>query len=342
MEFCFDLILKEAWKYQALTLPNPAVGALILDKFGKILSLKAHKQAGKPHAEILALQEAYYKLSGDKSILSLEESKEIHKFLKENAKNIFKDCTLYVTLEPCLNEGKTPSCAKLLAELSIKEICIATQDVNKKARGGAEFLENLGMRVIKAWEIKELEGIHKKAKELLIPFARLQKKGAFVLFKYASRLNGSIDGGQISSPKMREFMHNLRSKVDSLLISGKTIREDNPILDVRFATLENKKNPDINILTRMQDFPKTAPLFSVPAREVNIISKVPEFKGFVFCEGGSEFFKTLKPYCDLLLVLITPKFSAEFQKIMQINADCKILHTQSIGEDLALWLQIIN
>lgn len=340
MEFYFDLILKEAWKFQALTLPNPAVGALVLDKYGKILSLQAHKQAGKPHAEVLALQEAYYELTSDKRIFELEESREIHQFLKENAKNIFEDCTLYVSLEPCLNEGKTPSCAKLLAELKIKEVCIATKDVNALASGGAEFLENLGISVIKAWELEELQTIHKRAEELLFPFVCLQNKGSFVLFKYASRLNGSIEGGQISSPKMQEFMHNIRAISQTLLISGKTIREDNPTLDTRFATFKNKKNPNVLILTKMQNFPKTAPLFDVPLRKVEIVSKIPKLQGFVFCEGGSEFLKTLKPYCDLLLLLISPRFSAEFQKIMQIEANCKILHTQMVGEDLALWLQL--
>ena len=67
-----ELAIKEAWKTQCQTLPNPAVGAAILDKRGKLLSIDAHQEAGKPHAEVLALKNADFHLTQDSTIHSLQ------------------------------------------------------------------------------------------------------------------------------------------------------------------------------------------------------------------------------------------------------------------------------
>ncbi|MDE5603664.1 MAG: bifunctional diaminohydroxyphosphoribosylaminopyrimidine deaminase/5-amino-6-(5-phosphoribosylamino)uracil reductase RibD [Helicobacter sp.] len=336
--FYLDLAIKKAWEYQCQTLPNPAVGAVILDKFGAILSVQAHQIAGQPHAEVLALQEAYYCLSGDDSILKLSQSQAIHQFLLENAGDIFKDISLYVTLEPCIHSGKTPSCAELLRILGVKKIIIGAQDCNKEAKGGADSLQSCGVKVIKAWEEKELLKAYEDSKALLIPFSSMQNKGKFVLFKYASRLDGSIDGGQISSKAAQSFMHNLRSRVDTLLISGKSVRLDNPTLDCRYATLKDKKAPHVNILTYLKEFPKTAPLFDVPNREVRILHKIEKFEGFVMCEGGAELLKTLMPQIDMVLFFLNPSMQSDFNLHMQLQANFEILHSQRIGKDLILWL----
>lgn len=87
------------------------------------------------------------------------------------------------------------------------------------------------------------------------------------------------------------------SKADYLLISGKSVRLDQPILDTRFATLESKHTPDVLILTREQNFPHNAPLFNVPCRNVEILHHLDFLQpydlnlesqklGFIFCEGS--------------------------------------------------------
>jgi len=59
-----QLALNKAWKYQDLTYPNPAVGAVVVQE-GKILSIEAHQKAGTSHAEVLALLGAYEGISGE-------------------------------------------------------------------------------------------------------------------------------------------------------------------------------------------------------------------------------------------------------------------------------------
>ena len=58
--FYMKLAIDEAWKYQLLTYPNPAVGCVIV-KNGRLLAIEAHKEAGMPHAEVNALKEAFIK-----------------------------------------------------------------------------------------------------------------------------------------------------------------------------------------------------------------------------------------------------------------------------------------
>ncbi|WP_299549083.1 dihydrofolate reductase family protein [uncultured Helicobacter sp.] len=340
--FYLDLCLQCAWSEQLKTLPNPAVAALVLDKNGKILSLESHKECGKPHAEVLALQKAYAILSGDYTILSLTDSKAIHNYLLKNAILTFKDTTLYVTLEPCSSnkKGQTPSCASLLKALKPKCVIIATKDCNKDAKDGAQELLEDGICVVKAWEEKDLQECYKRANALLLPFNALQTQGKFMFFKYASRLDGSIDGGQISTRQAQSLMHNYRTKADVLLISGESVRVDNPRLDTRFATLE-QRNPNVAILTRQKDFPKTAPLFKVPSRKVEILHSLEEVKslrGFIFCEGGVRLFNALKDEIDLMLVILSPSFKKDSNLTMSLDADFKLLHSTQVSNDIFLWL----
>ncbi|WP_232086748.1 bifunctional diaminohydroxyphosphoribosylaminopyrimidine deaminase/5-amino-6-(5-phosphoribosylamino)uracil reductase RibD [Helicobacter winghamensis] len=340
--FYLDLCLQCAWKEQLKTLPNPAVAALVLDENGAIVSLESHKECGKPHAEVLALQKAYAALSGDNAILSLKESQAIHSYLLKNAIPIFKDTMLYVTLEPCSSnkKGKTPSCATLLKTLKPKCVIIATQDCDKSAKGGAQELIEAGICVIKAWEVEALQAIHKQANALLLPFRLLQTQGKFMLFKYASRLDGSIDGGQISTHQAQSLMHDYRTKADVLLISGESVRVDNPRLDTRFATLE-QRNPNVAILTRQKDFPKSAPLFEIPNRKVEILHSLEQVKalrGFIFCEGGSGLFKALQNSMDLTLVILSPNFKRDSNLTMSLNANFNLLHSEQIADDIFLWL----
>jgi diaminohydroxyphosphoribosylaminopyrimidine deaminase/5-amino-6-(5-phosphoribosylamino)uracil reductase len=142
-----SLALKEAWKYQGLTYPNPAVGCLILSESGEILSVEAHKVAGAPHAEVEALKSAYYKLTDDSEILELMESSDIHTFLLKNHNNIFKNVTIYTTLEPCSHVGKTPSCANLISSLGVKKVYVGSYDFNEEASNGNQKLLDSGIEV---------------------------------------------------------------------------------------------------------------------------------------------------------------------------------------------------
>lgn len=112
----FDAVLMQkaldaAWAHQVLTFPNPAVGAVVSNDQGDIFGIGAHRKAGTPHAEVLALKAAYETLTDDLRIQEIDDATELHTFLKEHHNHLFRDLSLHVTLEPCHHFGKTPPCS---------------------------------------------------------------------------------------------------------------------------------------------------------------------------------------------------------------------------------------
>ena len=126
-EIYMQQALKEAWKYQLRTYPNPAVGCLVLFN-NEIVALEAHQKAGTSHAEVLALLKAYETVSKKKIAFDRFDSHTAHQFLYALPQGFFADCTLFVTLEPCSHVGQTPSCASLLGHIRPKKVVIATLD----------------------------------------------------------------------------------------------------------------------------------------------------------------------------------------------------------------------
>ncbi|MBS4269354.1 bifunctional diaminohydroxyphosphoribosylaminopyrimidine deaminase/5-amino-6-(5-phosphoribosylamino)uracil reductase RibD [Campylobacter vulpis] len=295
-EFYMNLALKEAWKYQFLTYPNPAVGCVILDKNGKILSIKAHEKQGQPHAELNAIKEALRLLKPEFSFP--KEPNALHEFILKNHQNLLQNATAFVTLEPCAHQGKTPPCAKLFSTLKFKKVFVSVKDENKIASDGAELLKQNGVLV-------EMGILEKEGRELLKPFLKWQK-GTFKLFKLALSLNGSALGKFVSNETSRTYAHQIRSIIDLLVVGGETLRKDRPILDSRLC---GGKAPNLCILSRqnLESFDKSIPAFKVENRQ--IFTQIPQNAKFLMYEGGAEFLKSLKEQMDMFLIFHNTKFN---------------------------------
>ncbi|MEA2112298.1 MAG: bifunctional diaminohydroxyphosphoribosylaminopyrimidine deaminase/5-amino-6-(5-phosphoribosylamino)uracil reductase RibD [Campylobacterota bacterium] len=319
------LAIDEAWKYQGLTYPNPAVGAVVVGSHGEILSIAAHQKAGEPHAEVLALRDAYTKLTGDVKITSFKSSHDIHDYLHVNHNNCFSECTIYTTLEPCTHIGKTPSCATLLQKLSFKRVVIGSLDTHKIASGGKSFFKNVE------------SGVCQEACDaLLAPFNAWQNNN-FIFFKWAQRLDGTVDGGTVSSLQSRTDVHALRDRCDLLVVGGNTVREDRPTLDSR---LVNGKAPDILIYSNSSEFDKTIPLFNVPKRKVHIesdFSMLKEYKN-IMIEGGPSMFSATKGLVNYYLSFIAPSSGGTIPFTNE-KIEFKYLHVEPSGNDLKIWLE---
>jgi diaminohydroxyphosphoribosylaminopyrimidine deaminase/5-amino-6-(5-phosphoribosylamino)uracil reductase len=324
-----DLAIKEAWKYQGLTYPNPAVGALISDDFGLVLSVQAHKKAGFPHAEVEVIKDAFIKLTNDKKIQNISDSAKIHDYLYTNHQDIFKPYTLHVTLEPCNHYGKTPPCSKLIKELGFKRVVVGIRDFNPKASGGVEYLLKHDI------DVKVLND-NQKCKELLLPFKKWQNS-RFVFFKLAMSLNGVIDGGIITSKASRELVHRFRDRCDLLIIGGNTVRIDRPTLDARLC---GGKAPDILIYSRERKFDKTIPLFGIKNRKVYISDDFKITKNYknIMIEGGGGMFEATKDLTDLYAIFQSPNFKRG--KNVDLKLNLKPLFSKSIGEDRISWLKV--
>ncbi|MDP2893542.1 MAG: bifunctional diaminohydroxyphosphoribosylaminopyrimidine deaminase/5-amino-6-(5-phosphoribosylamino)uracil reductase RibD [Sulfurimonas sp.] len=324
-----NLALREAWKYQGLTYPNPAVGCTIVGKHSEILAVEAHKKAGEPHAEVEALKMAYYKLTSDEKILKLTTSAQIHTHLLENHNGCFSGISVFTTLEPCSHIGKTPSCADLLCKLKIKKLFVGSQDLNEEASGGN--------KIVKESNIEVEESLLKEECDALLKPFNTWKKERFVFFKWAQRLNGTVDGGVISSQKSRTLVHAMRDVCDLLVIGGNSVRVDRPTLDAR---LVNGRAPDVLILSRSGEFDKTIGLFHVKNRKVIISDNFDILKGYknIMIEGGGNMFELSKNMADYHLCFLSPQIGGK-TGIGGMNEKFEILNILQDEQDIIMWMK---
>ncbi|MGM0518844.1 MAG: bifunctional diaminohydroxyphosphoribosylaminopyrimidine deaminase/5-amino-6-(5-phosphoribosylamino)uracil reductase RibD [Campylobacterota bacterium] len=330
--FFMGLALDEAWKYQFLTYPNPAVGCVVVKNKSEILAVEAHKAAGKPHAEVNALKTAFLKYHNNSPLKALEDSSDIHNYLINHHNNFFNDCTIYVTLEPCNHIGKTPACSNLLAHIKPKKVVIAHEDINKKAKGGYDRLKNADIDV-------KLGCMNKRAYNLLYPFIK-SISGTFVFYKMAQTINGCIDG-KISSNMAKAYVHTLRDKIDLLLIGGNTVRIDRPTLDARYIA---GKAPDVMIYSKKRIFDMQIPLFKIPNRNVTIsddLYKLLDYN-FVMVEGTYSLLENLKEKLDFVVLLVSPKIRNGQNAVNKLNIDFEIVHENYIGEEKIIYLKRVE
>ena len=329
--FFMNLAINEAFEYQLLTYPNPAVGAVVV-KNGAIVGVGAHKKAGTSHAEVVALIDAYENISAKKVEFDSLDAQASHEFLLSLPQGFFKDCEIYVTLEPCSHRGKTPSCANLISKLGLKRVIIGTLDPISSHSGGVDMLKSAGISVDIGCEKKRCD-------ELLEPFKIWQSR-AFVLFKLAQTTNGQIGGGYLSSKESLTHVHKLREVCTKLVIGGNTVREDRPTLDCRFT---NAGAPDVVIYSKSESFDKTIPLFGVKDRSVEVHNSLDflDKKGFYLVEGGEGMLNALKNRIDWLLIYQTPKLSSK-QLSYNINSNLQFLHTSRNSKDILIWSRFLG
>ncbi|RPF68412.1 bifunctional diaminohydroxyphosphoribosylaminopyrimidine deaminase/5-amino-6-(5-phosphoribosylamino)uracil reductase [Helicobacter pylori] len=338
-ESLLETCLNKAWEYQTLALENPSVACMVLDKHHEILSLETHKKAKTPHAEVLAAKSALKILRPHlkNDLEKLEDPKILSDFLKTRHDNAFTDCVFLITLEPCNSYGKTPACSGLLEILKPKRVVIAAEE-NEAKKGGLARLQKARI------ETMICHNLENKAKDLLLPFRVMEQKGRFNLFKLALRMNGDYYHGKITGQKSVIFTHNQRAICDTLIISGKTIRTDNPLLDSRFCdSFYHNKNPNIAILSKHSISPHSK-VFSAPNRLVNIFNNpkdLPLEKGFNFIEGGWGLFESLRDKIDALLLhshasMISEAFSAF---ALKTPFKGRLLHVQILENEALLWIE---
>ena len=326
-EFYMQLALDKAWKYQGLTYPNPAVGAVVTMD-GEILAIEAHRKAGTSHAEVLALLRAYETLSNTHIDFNPKDAKKAHTFLLTLPKDFFSQCSIYVTLEPCSHEGKTPSCASLLQSLNLSKVVIGIKDPIEGHDEGMKKLENVSVGILE-----------EECKALLEPFVIWQKK-AFVLFKLAQTSNGRIGGGYLSSKASLTHVHQLREVCDTLLIGGNTVREDRPTLDCRFI---EATAPNVKIYSKEDNFDRDIPLFGIENRDVEIVNQLDflDKPSFVIIEGGEGMMIALKEKIDWMLIYQTPKLSTN-NLTYNIDMNLSFLHQAKKDVDLMIWSKKVD
>jgi diaminohydroxyphosphoribosylaminopyrimidine deaminase/5-amino-6-(5-phosphoribosylamino)uracil reductase len=202
---CMSRALELAERGRGYVEPNPLVGAVIV-RAGQVVGEGWHERFGGPHAEVNALAAAGEKARGG---------------------------TLYVTLEPCCHHGKTPPCTDALLAAGIERVVAAMQDPFPQVAGqGAAVLQKAGVPV-------EFGLLEAEARRLNAPYLKLLSTGRpYVHAKWAMSLDGKIatrigDSQWISNEASRRRVHELRGRMDGIIVGIGTVLADNPRLTAR-------------------------------------------------------------------------------------------------------------
>jgi diaminohydroxyphosphoribosylaminopyrimidine deaminase/5-amino-6-(5-phosphoribosylamino)uracil reductase len=199
------LALAEAEKGRGRTHPNPAVGAVVV-RGGRVVGRGHHRRAGLPHAEVDALRAAGDRAGG---------------------------ADVYVTLEPCNHQGRTPPCTDALIEARVRRVIFGSPDPNPLVRGhGAERLRRAGIEVESGLLREACDASNE-------PWFKFITRGMpWVVLKAAITLDGKLatrtgDSKWISSEESRRLVHRWRNQLDAVLVGAATVRVDDPRLTVR-------------------------------------------------------------------------------------------------------------
>lgn len=190
--------------------PNPMVGAVVVHN-NKIIGEGYHQQYGQPHAEVNAIQSV-------------------------TDKNLLKDSTIYVSLEPCSHFGKTPPCADLIIDCQIPRVVVGATDPNSKVNGqGILKLRNAGIEVITNVLDAECQFLNRRF------FTYHQKKRPYIILKWAQSVDNYMDidrseGNRsywLTNTELKVITHKWRSEEQAILIGYNTLINDNPQLTTR-------------------------------------------------------------------------------------------------------------
>lgn len=275
-----NLAEDELWVQHALRLarfgqgavePNPMVGAVVLAADGRLVGEGWHQKYGGPHAEVHALELAGTQARGG---------------------------TLYATLEPCCHVGKTPPCTEAVLKSGVRRVVVAMADpFPQVAGGGLAILREAGLEVaVGVWE--------SDARKLIAPYLKLLRAGKpWVIAKWAMTLDGKIsthtgDSKWISSEASRARVHELRGRVDAIIVGRGTVVADDPLLTARPSGLRVATRV---VISSTADLPEVCQLRST-AREVPVMiftseANVPKLRGWA--EDGAEVVGL--PHCDSVL-----------------------------------------
>lgn len=224
--------LSLASRAQGPVAPNPLVGAVVV-RDGQLVGQGWHEGPGSDHAEVMALKQAGASSRG---------------------------ADLYVTLEPCRHQGRTPPCTRAIVAAGLKRVFFAVFDPNRQAGGGGLFLREAGLLVHQGLMAAQ-------ARKRNAPFFKWHEQGRpLVILKTAASLDGKIatqtgDSKWITSLQSRRLVHHLRARAEAVMVGRATALADDPLLTVRLKSFEKYRQPRRIVLDSRLSLPLSLKLF---------------------------------------------------------------------------------
>lgn len=221
------------------TAPNPLVGCVIVHQ-GKIIGEGYHTAYGQPHAEVEALR-------------SCKQTE------------LLANSTLYVSLEPCAHQGKTPACAPQVVQAGIRKVVVCNRDPFPQVDGkGKAILKEAGVEVVEGVLENEGRWLNRRF------FTHIELQRPYVVLKWAQSCDGFLDRERqdevgvrwITGPLAQNWTHRWRAEEQAILVGAGTAMTDQPALTVRKA---GGRNPIRILLDQHLRVPQTGPLFNSEA-----------------------------------------------------------------------------
>jgi len=311
------------------TFPNPIVGAVITSATGELISEGFHQ--GSDHAEVVAIKAAT---------------------------DIPEGSIIYVTLEPCNHQGKTPPCTEAIIDAGISKVVYAVTDPNPIAAGGTAKLRNSGIEVVAG--LLESEAAFDNRAWI----TKIAKDRPRITWKIASTMDGKVaasDGSSkwITSELARADVAALRSQADAILTSTATVLADNPLLTskglgknpVRIVMGEREVAPGSQVLNsdaetvviKSHDFQdlislakerefnqilvESGPTFGTALLKADLVDEVILFQAPTFFGSGTP------SISDLGVATISQRLDFEIADVEVIGADLKITLIKSANHE---------
>ena len=302
--------LELAGQYRGRTAPNPIVGCVIVDARGEVIAEGVHRGPGSKHAEIDALDQLGGTAPGG---------------------------TLYVNLEPCTHQGRTPPCAPVVAAAKLARIVVGSLDPIAAHAGGANKLAKQGIPVSRAL-VDECDLAN-------LPFttASLTRRAAFTL-KAAVTLDGKIAtvGGEskwITGETAREHVHRLRSTHDAVLVGIGTVLADDPQLTAR---IEGGRDPvriviDSDLRTPLAA--KLLPRKSGPRTIIATTDSAPERAARALATAGAEVWRFPASGGKVSLDALAQRLAEESLYSVLVEGGGQV-HAALLADGLATELQL--
>jgi diaminohydroxyphosphoribosylaminopyrimidine deaminase/5-amino-6-(5-phosphoribosylamino)uracil reductase len=294
--------LELAQKGTGAVAPNPKVGSILVFQ-GRIIGEGYHKSYGGPHAEVECLAS-----------------------VAEPDRQFISSSTLYVSLEPCSHQGKTPPCADMIIRERIPVVVIGCRDPFPLVNGsGIGKLAAAGILVKQ--HVLEADAIMLNKRF----FTFHQQQRPYIILKWAQTLNGMIAGEgkerlQISNSLTNLLVHQWRSEEAAILIGTETALIDNPRLTSR---IPGGKNPVRLVIDRELRLPKSLHIFDTEAQTIIFNTRHEEKK-------NNLYFCRLEERKDLLPGLLNKLYSLGIQSVLVEGG--KKLHESFI--QAGLWDEI--
>ncbi len=207
-EFYMQRALRHAERGRGRTTPNPMVGAVVVSPDGVVVGTGYHEAAGRPHAEVMALDAAGGRARGS---------------------------TLYTTLEPCCHWGRTGPCVERIVAAGVARVVAAVEDPDPRVAGG-------GLQYLRAHGVAVTVGPgRREAVRLNAPYFTVARRGRpFVTVKVALSLDGRVAARPgvrtaLTGPDAFRIIHAERAAVDAIAVGSRTVCVDDPALTPRGA-----------------------------------------------------------------------------------------------------------